>query len=94
MAQRRDPLLAFIGGAIMGIGALVASLCGACTLLFGSGVLFDAMAGRGGGDGFQIDLPTVAIIGGVPTAIGLGLFFGGRSLYRSGAKPGNGASNG
>jgi len=85
--ERRDPLLAFLGGAIMGVGALIAALCGSCTVLFGIGVVSDAMAGRGQSPELRIDLPTVLLIGGIPTLIGLGLFLGGRAMYRAGARP-------
>ncbi len=62
------------GGILLAIGILIAGASGLCT------VVFFVMAIPHGG--FSA-LPVMVIFGGVPFAIGLGLFFTGRSLIRS-----------
>jgi hypothetical protein len=50
------------------VGGLIMAVCGTCTL----GVLPDALRSTGGGE-LHIDGPTVLVLGGVPTLIGLGI---------------------
>lgn len=68
------------GGLLMGLGILIATLSGMCTLIFGGGTLFDSY---GVGVDTQM-LMLVLIYGGVPFMIGVGLFFAGRALLRDG----------
>lgn len=64
------------GGLLLGAGILVAGASGLCSLvLLGMGVADPA--------GVMTLLPIVLLVGGIPFAIGLGLFFLGRSLLRS-----------
>ena len=62
------------GGILLAVGILIAGASGVCSLavLFSSGGLY--------GVGM---LPFVAVIGGVPFAIGAGIAFGGRALLRA-----------
>lgn len=80
-----DPLVAFIGNALMGIGAIVTALCGSCTLLAGVSMAAERLY-----DGpvrpFLDYVLTLGTIGVLPTATGLGLYLGGRSLARSARK--------
>ena len=64
-----------LGGLLLAVGILVAGVSGLCSLAV-------LVMGVGGG-GLADTLPLLLVVGGVPFAIGLGLFFGGRSLLRS-----------
>jgi hypothetical protein len=63
------------GGILLAVGGLIALLTGLCSAYFM--VLFISDSGG------SAMLPLVLLIGGIPFAIGLGLFFWGRSLVRS-----------
>ena len=64
------------GGILLAIGILVAGVSGLCSLVvFGMGL--------GDSGGLVDTLPLLLLFGGLPFAIGLGLFFAGRSLLRS-----------
>jgi hypothetical protein len=63
------------GGILLAVGVLIAGASGLCSLV----VLFSG--GLGGGSLSMV--PLVALIGGIPAAIGVGLAFGGRALIRS-----------
>ena len=67
------------GGLMLGCGILVAGLSGLCTLLVAGTSLIDAS----GPQELMSVLPASLIFGGIPVAIGIGLFFGGRALVRS-----------
>lgn len=73
------------GGIMMGCGILVAALAGLCTLLFTGTALMDTSTQDA--REFASMLPAVLIFGGIPVAIGLGLFFGGRALMKSPGPP-------
>jgi hypothetical protein len=63
------------GGILLAVGILIAGASGLCSLVVLGSMLgnsADAMAG----------LPMVLLFGGVPFAIGLGLFFLGRSMLK------------
>ncbi|MBW8813246.1 MAG: hypothetical protein JF588_07445 [Caulobacterales bacterium] len=77
---RPSPVQRFFAGLLMVVGALMAGLCGLCTAVF----LVDSVVGGGGGElGGGAGLAVMALfIGGIPTAIGVGLFVAGRSLAR------------
>lgn len=62
----------FIAGALITIGALIFTLCGACTLLVGGAMLSE--------HGRPDDLILPLVVGGVPTALGFLLFFIGRTM--------------
>ncbi len=76
-----DPLVVFIGNALMAIGVMLITVCGTCTAILGIPVLIDLAKG---GDGGLYGVGLVAgIFGVIATAIGFGLFFSGRSLARN-----------
>ncbi|MBO9497814.1 MAG: hypothetical protein J7496_02095 [Novosphingobium sp.] len=72
----------FLGGMMLATGILIAGLSGLCTGV----VLIGGLVG-GGGEEFASIAPLALVFGGVPFAIGLGLFFGGRSLLRGAQSP-------
>jgi hypothetical protein len=71
------PLRRFFGWILLLVGGLIATLCGLCTAVFFVTGLF--------GDRSYVVLSLV--IGGLPTALGFGLFVAGRSLLRPPPKP-------
>jgi len=73
------------GGIMMGCGILVAGLAGLCTLLAAGSALIDTSTQDA--REFAMMLPAVLIAGGIPLAMGLGLFFGGRALMKSPSPP-------
>lgn len=68
------------GGLLMAAGILIAGLSGLCTLLVVGGSLADT----GSGGEVMSMVMAAGIFGGVPFVMGLGLFFAGRILIRSG----------
>jgi hypothetical protein len=66
---------ALLGSILLAVGILIAGASGLCT------VVFFVTAGAHGGLGV---FPLMLVVGGIPFAIGLGLFFAGRALVRSG----------
>ena len=66
------------GGILLAAGILIGGASGLCTLIFlGMGL-------SEGVDGYTLGmLPIVLMVGGIPFAIGVGLFFGGRALLKS-----------
>ncbi|HZZ87255.1 MAG TPA: hypothetical protein VFE13_02880 [Caulobacteraceae bacterium] len=76
----------FFGGLLIVAGALLALLCGLCTLLV-IGVSVEAPATSGGqnyGGGAMI--PVALLLGGVPTVFGGLMIWAGIMLMRSGRK--------
>ena len=69
-----------LGGILLGIGILIAGLSGLCTVMV---VIPELLHPGGGGEDFAADIPGDLVIGGVPFAIGVGLFFLGRRMIRS-----------
>jgi hypothetical protein len=68
----------FFGGLLMGIGLLVMTLSGLC-----SGFFLVSTLGSGG----DLSIFTLIVLfGGVPFIGGLGMFFGGRELWRAGRR--------
>jgi len=68
----------FFGGLMLAIGILIMTGSGLCTLfVIGSGLSTMHI-----GEALTM-LPLPLIVGGIPFLIGLGLFFGGRSLLRT-----------
>ena len=63
-----------LGGILLGVGILIAGLSGLCSLL----MMADPSFGRS--DGWY----WVAMFGGIPFAIGMGLLFLGRHLIKLG----------
>lgn len=63
------------GGILLAIGLLIAGASGLCSLT----ILGMGLSESGG---LVTLLPMVAVVGGIPFAFGLMLFFGGRALLR------------
>jgi hypothetical protein len=83
---RPDPVQRFFGAALMAVGALIAALCGACTLLF-IGVTLIGMASNPSNLGLMLTgvfsgALVVAIVGGLPIVVGILIFRWGRRLFR------------
>jgi hypothetical protein len=83
---RPDPVQRFFGAALMAVGALIAVLCGLCTVAY-AGVALIAMAMNT--SNLQLLLSgvfggalLVAVVGGTPTVAGILLFRWGRRLWR------------
>lgn len=73
-----------MGGLLLAVGLLIATLCGACTLLIAAGVLMSAFQPNAS---MQLSLVLLglmvpAIIGGIPTAIGIALVAVGWRMLR------------
>jgi len=66
------------GGILLAAGILIGGASGLCSLAF----LVMGLAEPSGGYVLST-LPLVAIVGGIPLGIGVGLFFGGRAILRS-----------
>ena len=78
--NRGDAQLKWLGVLVMGVGALVALLCGLCTLYAGT-----AFAGPGP----RMDISGLAIpliVGGIPTVTGIGMFGVGVWMFVRGGK--------
>jgi hypothetical protein len=79
--DRRDPVARLFGALLMAVGVLMMTLCGLCSLVF-------VISTAGGGSGSEAGgmLLLVLVIGGVPIAIGFGIFWLGRWLWRPKAR--------
>jgi hypothetical protein len=80
-----SPTARFFGGALIVIGVLMMLLCGGCGALFFVTFLWSALASSNHEDVSMAVLPIV--LGGVPAAIGLGLFIVGRAVHRGPRPP-------
>jgi hypothetical protein len=72
--DRRDPVVRLFGALLMGVGVLMMTLCGLCSLT----VIF-SVAGGGVSDLLGM-LPVALVVGGAPIAVGFGIFWLGRWL--------------
>jgi hypothetical protein len=77
-----SPIAKLFGGLLMAAGALIVGLCGLCS----AGVLLTSLASSGEFSGLAM-IPVVGIVGGIPMALGAGLFLIGRFLWRGPRKP-------
>ncbi len=69
------------GALLMAAGGLIAGLCGLCSAVF----LFSLAASDPSGVG---GMAMVALfVGGIPTAVGVGLFLAGRKVWRGPPPP-------
>ncbi len=73
----------FFGGILLAIGILIAGASGLCTITFVVSAIGSAVNSHQefGGAGM---IPLIAIVGGIPFLVGVGLIFAGRALIRSG----------
>jgi hypothetical protein len=69
------------GAMLMAVGVLIAGLGGLCSVGF-----LVMMVTEPGGSALN-GIPVVLIFGGVPIAIGVGVFIGGRALWRGPPPP-------
>jgi hypothetical protein len=68
-----------VGSIMMGVGILIAGLSGLCSVA----VAVMGLGSSGIDAGVIVQgLGVIAVFGGIPFAMGLGLFFGGRSVVR------------
>jgi hypothetical protein len=88
MSERpRDPQgERFFGAGLMALGAIIAGLCGACTLAVAGDLAWSALRYPGGMGSLSI-LILPAVVGGLPTFAGVSLFLMGLRRYRGGRKP-------
>ena len=68
----------------MAVGALIALLCGGCTVFFLGAVILALFSGGGGDDASTPLVPgiTAILVGGLPTVLGVALFLWGRRMKR------------
>ena len=78
-----SPIAKLFGGLLMAAGALIVGLCGLCS----AAVLVSALVSPSGGFSALTTIPVVGIFGGIPIALGAGLFIAGRFLWRGPRKP-------
>ena len=78
----------FVGGLLMAIGGLIAGLCGLCTGVYAVVMIVSVASAALAGDGWRAltamggAVMVALIVGGVPIAIGTGLFVIGRRQLR------------
>ena len=74
----------FFAGLLMAIGALIAFLCGSCTLLFGGGVFVSTILRPtwSGLSGVLPMLPILLVVGVLPTVFGVLVFLAGQRVWR------------
>ena len=82
---QRRAVARFVAGAIMAIGALIVALSGSCTLYFAVTYLagFRLGANSYATSLFFITLLLMALFGGLPFVLAIGLFRAAAELYRS-----------
>jgi phosphate/sulfate permease len=81
----RNPVAQFFGWLLMGVGALIALTTGACTAYLLTTAVFGSVNSMYFG-GLASWIVMVLAIGGLPCAIGVGLFFVGRAISRPRAR--------
>lgn len=75
-----SPTQRFFGGLLMAIGGIMAALCGGCGALFVVGGLLSLFS-RNPQDATMI-AGMGLFVGGIPAAMGMGLFIAGRALRK------------
>lgn len=75
----QSPVRAFFGAALIAVGALIMLLCGGCGALFFVAFLVDTFDHPN--DAAMLLMPLA--LGGLPAAVGFGLFVWGRALRRA-----------
>jgi hypothetical protein len=81
-----DKVSGFIGAAMLGVGALMAVLCGSCTLLTGGDSLVSLVQGKDVGLSWFV-LALAVLVGGVPTAAGVLLAVNGWKILKARPPP-------
>jgi hypothetical protein len=74
----------FLGGCLIAVGLLIATVCGACTLLVSAAAVMSSFDSHAQGTLalVLISLAFAGVVGGTPTAIGIGLVVIGWRLIR------------
>jgi hypothetical protein len=78
-----SPVAKLFGGLLMAAGVLIMGLCGLCS----AAVLVSSLASSSPEFSGLAMIPVVGIVGGIPIALGAGLFVAGRLLWRGPRKP-------
>jgi hypothetical protein len=78
-----SPIAKLFGGLLMAAGVLIMGLCGLCS----AAVLVSSLVSSSGAFSGLAMIPLVGIVGGVPIALGAGMFIAGRLLWRGPRKP-------
>ncbi len=87
MSDTPSPVWRFFGWLLMAAGALIAGAAGLCSAVYLM-ILLPDLFGPSRDAYAQTFIWIVPVVGGVPIAVGLALFFGGRAmLRRGGGKP-------
>ena len=77
-----SPVKVFFGWCLMAVGGLIALTCGLCTLGFMAAGAVSAIKGGGAFAGVQA-IAVSLMFGGLPTAIGAGIFVVGWKMTRN-----------
>jgi len=80
-AQKR-----FVGGCLVAVGGLIATVCGLCTAVFVIGPIWYAVTSPGGVYAWPLSLMGL-VIGGIPTALGVALIVVGLGMFRGARRP-------
>ena len=83
MSDQDRPVAKLFGALLMAVGVLIAGLAGLCS----AGFLVMVLSQPGSASGALTGIPMILIFGGVPIAIGIGVFIGGRELWRGPSRP-------
>jgi len=81
MTSSPSPLQKFVGALFMAVGLAMAAMCGLCGSAFVLGGLWSAITSHNH-DGLGLS-GLGLLMGGIPAALGVGLFLLGRNLRRS-----------
>lgn len=79
----RNPVTLFFGVLLIAVGALIATLCGLCTLVFIGGSMVELQSN---GSRALSGIPLFLLIGGTPTAFGAILIWLGAMMLRRNPK--------
>lgn len=82
MSEGPDPVVRFFAGALMAVGGLIAALCGTCTAGFVLFSVYEAVRYPIGAGALASNFAIFAIVGGLPTLIGVLLFRAGWRRFR------------
>lgn len=74
-----SPVTRFFGAALIAVGFLMMLLCGGCGAIF---LVFFVIDGVAHPNDLMMSIMTPLLLGGIPAAIGFGLFVAGRNLRR------------
>jgi hypothetical protein len=84
--SEQNAVVRFFGYVLMAVGGLIGLLSGGCTVVFVGAMLLGAVQTMRFSELFSM-APMALIFGGIPFAIGAGLFLAGRKLAGGAARP-------